>query len=146
VLSGLVRLGCGLLAAVNLWWGAWALVAPRNFYENFPGFGHRWVAAYPPYNAHLVTDLGATFLTLGFLLAAAAVIADRRLRWVVLGGVLIFNGLHLAFHAANHGTMAAFDYGASVASLVAGVVAPLVLIALDVVAGRFGRTAGNASA
>jgi hypothetical protein len=141
VLSGLVRIGYGGLAAVNLWWGAWARFAPRNFYENFPGFGHRWVAAYPPYNAHLVTDLGATFLTLGFLLAAATVIADRRLRWVVLGGVLIFNGLHLAFHAANRGTMAAFDYGASLVTLVAGVVGPLVLVALEALTVRPSRTA-----
>jgi hypothetical protein len=141
VLSGLVRFGFGVLAAVNLWWGAWARFAPRNFYENFPGFGHRWVAAYPPYNAHLVTDLGATFLTLGVLLAAATLIADRRLRWVVLGGVLIFNGLHLAFHAANRGTMAPFDYGASLATLVAGVVGPLILFGLDAMTARSSRMA-----
>jgi hypothetical protein len=140
VRSGLVRLGCGLLAAVNLWWGAWARFAPRNFYDNFPGFGHRWVAAYPPYNVHLVTDLGGTFLTLGLLLVAATVFADRRLRWVILGGVLVFNGLHLAFHAADHGAMASSDYAESVATLIAGVVGPVVLIGLDVLAGRSRRT------
>jgi hypothetical protein len=126
-----VRVGYGVLAALNLWWGAWARFAPRDFYDRFPGFGHRWVAAYPPYNDHLVTDLGATFLTLGGLLLAATVLTDRRLRLVVLAAVLLFNTLHLSYHVAHHGTMAAFDYGASIATLVAGVLGPLVVAGLD---------------
>jgi hypothetical protein len=131
VLALLVRAGYALLAALNLWWGAWARFAPRDFYDRFPGFGHRWVAAYPPYNDHLVTDLGATFLTLGGLLAAATVFTDRRLRLVVLAAVLLFNGLHLSYHVAHHGTMAAFDYRASLATLVGGVAGPIGLAVLD---------------
>jgi hypothetical protein len=126
-----LRIGYGLLAALNLWWGVWGRFFPVNFYNTFPGFGHRWVAAYPPYNAHLVTDLGSTFLTLGVLLAVATVVSDRRLRLVVLAAVLVFNVLHLTFHAMNRGTMGAFDYGASLATLVGGVVGPLVLVALE---------------
>ncbi len=137
----LVRAGYGLLAVVNLWWGIWGRFFPRGFYETFPGFGHRWVAAYPPYNEHLVTDLGATFLTLGVLLGVATVVTDRRLRWAVLAGVLVFNALHLSFHAANHGTMDAFDVGASLATLIAGVLAPIVLGCLELVAGARGRRA-----
>src|SRR5262245_52374278 len=75
-----VRVGLAALAVVNAWWGAWAYVAPRNFFDSFPGFGHHWTAAYPPYNEHLITDLGATFLTLAALLATAAVLSDRRIR------------------------------------------------------------------
>jgi hypothetical protein len=138
VVAALIRAGYAALAALNLWWGAWAFFAPRGFYDTFPGFGHRWVAAYPPYNEHLVTDLGATFLTLGFLLALAATVTDRRLRGVVLAGVLVFNGLHLAYHATHSGAMGSFDYGASLATLVAGVLGPVVLGAVEWSGGRRG--------
>jgi len=137
----LVRLGLAAMAALNLWWGLWASLAPWHFFDGFPGFGHHWTAAYPPYNAHLVTDLGATFLTLGALLAVAAVVADRRVRWSVLAGVWLFNTLHLAFHAGHRGTMSIVDYRASVASLAAGVAAPLLLAALDALAIRPQRSA-----
>ena len=127
----LVRVGLAALAVVNAWWGAWAYLAPRNFFDTFPGFGHHWTAAYPPYNEHLITDLGATFLTLAALLAAAAAVPDRRVRVVVLGGVLIFNTLHLAFHLRHHEGMAPFDASASLTSLALGVVAPVALLLLD---------------
>src|SRR5215475_3201592 len=140
MLRVVVRLGLGALAALNLWWGAWARLAPRQFYDSFPGFGHHWTAAYPPYNEHLIEDLGATFLTLGLLLVVAAVLADRRVRLVVLGAVLFFNLLHLQFHAGHQGMMSTVDYGASIAALALGVVAPVVLAGLDILAAR--RTTG----
>lgn len=126
-----VRVGMAALALVNLWWGVWAQFAPRPFFDTFPGFGHHWTAAYPPYNEHLVTDLGSTFLTLGFLLAVGAVLDDRRVRRVVLAGVTVFNLLHLAFHTGHPGELVGFDLGASLTTLALGVVGPLALIALD---------------
>jgi hypothetical protein len=127
----LVRAGLVLLAAVNAWWGVWARFAPRNFFDTFPGFGHHWTAAYPPYNEHLVTDLGSTFLTLAVLLAVAAALPDRRVRVVVLGGVLVFNALHLSFHLGHHDGMASFDVVASLTSLALGVAGPVVLLVLQ---------------
>src|SRR3954466_11161944 len=103
MLRTLVRLGLLAMAALNLSWGAWARFAPRDFFDTFPGFGHHWTAAYPPYNEHLVTDLGSTFLTLAFLLAVGAVLDRRVVRTVVLSGVLLFSGLHLEFHALHQG-------------------------------------------
>jgi hypothetical protein len=120
-----------VLAALNLWWGLWARLAPRHFFDNFPGFGHRWTAAYPPYNEHLVTDLGATFLTLAFFLVVGAAMRSGPVRRLALGGVLLFNALHLSFHATDDGTMAPFDFGASLATLIGGVVVPAVLLLLD---------------
>ena len=132
----LVRLGMGLLAAINAWWGAWARFAPRSFFDTFPGFGHHWTAAYPPYNEHLVTDLGSTFLTLAFLLAVGAVINQFTLRWVVLAGVGVFNTLHLAFHAGHPGELGQVDQAAGLTTLALGVLAPLLLIGLDVLLRR----------
>ena len=59
--TALVRGGLVLLGALHLSWGVPATLAPRWFFDSFPGLGHAWTAAYPPYNGHLVTDLGATF-------------------------------------------------------------------------------------
>jgi hypothetical protein len=132
----LVRSGAALLAALHLWWGVWARLAPRHFFDTFPGLGQRWTAAYPPYNEHLVTDLGATFLTLGFLLVVAVVSAEPRVRRTVLAGVGLFGALHLAFHAADRGDLARPSYAASVAALAVGVLLPAALLALDLLAPR----------
>jgi len=128
-----VRLTLGVLAALNLAWGAWAVATPAHFFETFPGFGHSWTAAYPPFNDHLVSDLGATFLTLGVLLAIAAVMADRRVTRVVLVGVITFNTLHLAYHLGHHGLLHGIDLAASLGSLAFGVLAP---VAVWILAGR----------
>jgi hypothetical protein len=132
----LVRVGLGLLALINAWWGGWARFAPRHFFDTFPGFGHHWTAAYPPYNEHLVTDLGSTFLTLAVLLGIAAVLDQPTVRWVVLTGVIVFNALHLEFHALHGGLLSGFDLGASLTTLALGVVGPLALLLVDVLMPR----------
>lgn len=48
--------------------GLWATVASRNFYDNFPGGGHRWLAGDGPYSAPLVSDAGVGFLAVGAVL------------------------------------------------------------------------------
>ena len=54
--------------------GVWALLGPSGFYRRFPAAGHPWVSLLPPYNEHLVRDVGALSLSLTVLLAAAAVV------------------------------------------------------------------------
>lgn len=129
--TALVRGGLVLLGALHLSWGVPATLAPRWFFDSFPGLGHAWTAAYPPYNGHLVTDLGATFTTLGVLLLLAAWLADRKVTAVVLSGVLVFSSLHLAFHVRDHGELAGADLAASLTALVMGVVLPAALLMLD---------------
>jgi hypothetical protein len=124
--AGLVGLGL-----VNLCWGGWAVLAPAGFFADFPGFGHRWTGGYPPYNGHLVTDLGITFVTLGVLLLTAAALDDRRVTSVVLAGDLVWSGLHLAYHALHRGELGTGDYLASLVSLALGVLVPLGLLALN---------------
>lgn len=125
-----LRAGLALLGVLHLSWGVAATAAPRWFFDTFPGFGQRWTAAYPPYNEHLMTDVGAAFAALGFLLLAAAVLADRRVTTVVLLGVMVFSALHLAFHAAHRGELAGSSFSLSLTSLVAGVLAPAALLIL----------------
>ena len=56
----------------------WILVAPRGFYDNFPGGSAHWVSALPPYNEHLERDFGAASLGLALLAGLAAYWMDRR--------------------------------------------------------------------
>jgi hypothetical protein len=120
-----------LLAVLHGWWGLWALAAPRHFFDTFPGAGRRWTAAYPPFNEHLVIDLGATFVTLAFLLGAGAASRSRSARTVALLTVTLFGALHLAFHAADHGLLATTDLVASLIALALGFLIPVALLVLD---------------
>jgi len=122
------RLLFGAFGLLEFGWGLWAYLAPHHFFVTFPGGGYHWTAGYPPYNAHLVADLGATFLTLGVLLLTAAWLDDRRVSTVVVVAEVLFAALHLLFHVRHRGTLGA-DYGLSLLTLVLGVlVPPLVLL------------------
>lgn len=91
----------------------WALLAPRSWYDGFPGGGQHWVSALPPFNEHLVTDYGASFLALSVLAAAAAVLLDRRLVAVAMGCWLISALPHFLYHL---GTLDAYRTGAEMVS------------------------------
>ncbi|GIG88931.1 hypothetical protein Pen02_38670 [Plantactinospora endophytica] len=127
----MVRGGLALLGVLHLSWGVPAVLAPRWFFDNFPGFGLSWTAGYPPYNSHLMTDVGGAFLTLGAMLLAAAWLDDRRVTAVVLGGLLIFSTVHLVFHLAHAGTLTSADLLASRTVLLFGVLGPGALLMLD---------------
>jgi hypothetical protein len=48
-----VRLGVAvILAGPQLLIGVWAELAPKSFFESFPGVDPRLVAGGPPYNEH----------------------------------------------------------------------------------------------
>lgn len=125
-----VRAGLALLAVAHLSWGVWAVGWPRQFFSTFPGLGLHWTAGYPPFNEHLMVDVGAAFLAFGVLLAYPAVRPDPRLTRLALSGYLVFATLHLAFHLLNHGSLAPADLAASLLSLVVGVVLPVGLLVL----------------
>lgn len=91
------------LNALGAFVGAWALVAPRSFYDAFPvpGVFGAWVAGDGPYNEHLVRDVGSLYLAL----VAAGVVAAlmRRADASVAVGVawLVFSVPHLAYHVGH---------------------------------------------
>jgi len=66
VAPGWIRVCLAFLALTTLITGAWALFAPLSFFTTFPAPGHPWVALLPPYNEHLVRDVGE--FNLGFAL------------------------------------------------------------------------------
>lgn len=70
--------------------GAWAMVAPRAFFEA--------AARFEPYNQHFVQDIGAFQIGLGAVLLLAAVAAHADALAVALLGV----GVGAAFHTLSH--------------------------------------------
>jgi hypothetical protein len=96
-----VRLGLVALAVPQLLTGGWALLDGAGWYESFPGFDPRLVAAEPPFNAHLAADTGAGFLATAVALAMAAWWGDRRVVRLALATYLAFAVPHLVYHWAN---------------------------------------------
>ena len=125
-----LRSGLLVLAAAGLLVGIWALLAPQSFYDDFPGGGRSWVSAFPPYNEHLVRDVGGLNLALAFLLVFAAIILERRLVQAATIAALVFAVPHLAFHLAHLEEWATGDKVAGTASLALAVVIPLALFVL----------------
>ena len=117
-----------ILGVLHLVWGVGAVAAPRWFFDNFPGFGRHWTAAYPPYNEHLMTDVGAAFLALGVILLIAAFLRDPKVTSVVLIGLLVFSTAHLVFHARHPGNLTGADLAASLVFLALGVVVPALIL------------------
>ncbi|GGX01194.1 hypothetical protein [Streptomyces lomondensis] len=118
--------------------GLWALFAPRSFYGEFPFPGLGWVARFPPYNEHLVRDLGALSLGLTAVLIAAAVVPERRLVRAAAFGCLGFTIPHLIFHVAHLGR---FDTADVVGQLVSQV-APIVVSGWVLLLSRRDRETG----
>jgi hypothetical protein len=91
----------GGLAICQALVGVWALLAPTGFYRHFPGAGHPWVSLLPPYNEHLVRDVGAMSLSLTVLLTAAAVVPTRSLIRIATIAYAAYAIPHTAFHGLH---------------------------------------------
>jgi len=104
-----MRACLGVLTLVQAVIGCWALLAPAAFYAGFPAAGHAWVAMLPPYNEHLVRDVGALSLAVAVLLAAAWLTADRRLVPVAVVVYSVYALPHTAFHGLHLEGFSRFD-------------------------------------
>ncbi|HEU4656617.1 MAG TPA: hypothetical protein VFR97_03790 [Capillimicrobium sp.] len=124
--STLLRAVLAALAFGALSVGLQASFAPRSFYDDFP-LGGAWVEMLPPYNQHLVTDIGGFQLAFGLLFAWAAVRPARALVIPLCGAWLVGQVLHLVFHVTH------FD-GFSTGDAIAQTVALVVIVALPVAA------------
>jgi len=127
-----LRGGLALLSLQALVVGAWALFLPRSFYEDFPSAGRAWISALGPYNGHLLADVGAMYLALGVLLAAATVSLGRELVGVSLVTWLVFAVPHLVYHATTlHHYPLPGDRAGNVVGLGFVVLLPSVLLYLN---------------
>jgi hypothetical protein len=93
-----VRVVLVVWAAVSVQLGIWAALAPRSFYDDFPGFGREWVRVDGPYNEHLVRDFGALNLALAVVTIAALITLSRPLVIAVAVAWLAWSVPHFVYH------------------------------------------------
>lgn len=119
--SARAALGFLFVSAVVI--GLTAAVLPRTFYDDFPFLAH-WVELLPPYNEHLVTDVGGLYLGFAVLFAWAAWTLDRVLVRAVCVAWLLSAGIHLLFHAGHLSGFGTADAIAELATLALLLVPP----------------------
>jgi hypothetical protein len=123
----IARLSLALLFAPALLIGLIATVFPSTFYEDFPFLAH-WVDLLPPYNEHLVTDVGGLYLGFAVLFAWAARTLEPTLVRAVCSAWLLTATLHLIFHAGHLDDFSTADAIAEIASLAFLLIPPLAAI------------------
>lgn len=122
------RIAFGYLALFSLQIGAWALAAPRSFYDDFPGLGRTWISVDGPYNEHLIRDVGALNLALFVLFVAAAVTLSRPVAISAAAASLAWGVPHLIYHIFNNEGLSAGDNVLSLGGLVLFVAFPLLIL------------------
>jgi hypothetical protein len=124
----LVRAGLGAMAFSSAVIGLWAALAPRSFYDDFPGGGRHWVSAEGPFNEHLVRDVGTLNLALAVVAAIAAVTIGTLLVRTAAIALLVNAVPHLAYHLANLELYDTADKFGNAVSLSLAVVVPLAVL------------------
>jgi hypothetical protein len=125
-----LRGGLAVLALTPALVGIWATLAPRGFYDDFPGAGHHWVSAVGAYDEHLVRDVGALYLGSLVLLAFAFVWLDRRLVQAALVSYAVAALPHLIYHLTTLDNFSTGDGVAEIAGLALNVALPLGLLTI----------------
>ena len=123
-----LRIALALLALSSLATGLPAAVVPRTFYDDFP-FVASWVDRLPPYNQHLVTDVGAFYLAFTVLFAWAAARPSRALVVPLCVAWALAAAIHLLFHATHLGGLSTANAVAELAGLALVLLLPFAAIA-----------------
>jgi hypothetical protein len=117
-----LRTGLWLLAALEAAAGLWQVFLPRSFFDL------RWVSYLPPYNEHLMTDVGTFNLALALVLAGAAIRMDRAQVRIALLAFAVYALVHFVFHVQHLGGFPAGDAVAQTVALGALALAPIALL------------------
>src|SRR5438128_2252710 len=103
------------VGAVTLALGLWCFLSPQSFYDQ--------IAHWPPYNQHLLHDIGAFQMGIGAALLAGAFVKDGLL--VGLIGGAVGSVVHEIAHVIDRGS----GGGKSTDPILLGLLALLVVIA-----------------
>lgn len=123
----LVRLSLVFLFVSAAAIGVSAAAFPHAFYDDFPYVAH-WVNLLPPYNEHLVTDVGELYLGFAVLFAWAAWTLQPTLVRAVCVAWLVPSVIHLVFHASHLDNFGTADAVAEIVSLALVVLPALVAL------------------
>ncbi|MDQ3986960.1 MAG: hypothetical protein M3280_10760 [Actinomycetota bacterium] len=126
-----LRLGLAILAVPILQTGAWALFAPRSWYDDFPGRGLGWIAAFGDYNEHFLQDIGSAHLAFGALLVWAAIVLHKKAITAALFGFLVFAVPHFAIHVFVREELSTNGYVGTLAILGIGIALSVWLLFLS---------------
>jgi hypothetical protein len=116
-----------LLCGYCLFLGFVAVAAPHTFYADFPFLAH-WVDKLPPYNAHLITDVGGLYIGFAVVVGLAAWRLQRDLVIAACAGFLTVSVPHLLFHATHLGRFGAAEGAAELIALGSLLVPPIVAL------------------
>ena len=124
-----VKAGLAFMAVFGLAAGLWQQLAPRSFYDDFPGFGHHWVSVDGPYNEHLLRDVGGGNLGLAVVALFAVMRPSAMLVRVVAAAGLVAQVPHFVYHLVNVDALpTTLDQVAQTASLGLLIVVPALLL------------------
>ena len=123
-----MRPGLLFMVAQGLLVGGWALFAPRSFFRDFPALGGTWVNAFPPYNEHLVRDIGGLNLGFALLFLMSASTLDVTLIRTSVGAWLLYAVPHFIFHITNMDRLSASEKLFQTLALGALIVIPVGLL------------------
>jgi hypothetical protein len=118
------RVSLWFLALTSAFVGIPAAVAPRAFYDDFP-LGRAWVEMLPPYNEHLISDVGGFYLAFTVLFAWAAVTLRRALVLPSCAAWIFAALLHFVYHVSHLDGWDVSDAVAQTVSLALVLLAPV---------------------
>jgi hypothetical protein len=123
----LARAALLVLCGYCLFIGFTALAIPHVFYDDFPFLAH-WVERLPPYNEHLVTDVGGLYVGFAVVIGLAAWRLERNLLVAACAGFLTVSVPHLLFHVTHMSGLGRIEGAAEIAGLTSLLVPPVVAL------------------
>lgn len=124
----ILRLSLIVVAVSALLPGLEGTLGPSSFYASFP-LGRGWVERLPPYNEHLVRDVGAFYLAFAMLFAWAAVTLASALIVPLCVTWTVAAVLHAYFHVTHLDGFSTGDAIAQTTGLLAVIALPLLAVA-----------------
>jgi hypothetical protein len=95
-----IRVCLAILGLTALSIGLPATFVPETFYTDYPFFT-ALVKLLPPYNEHLITDVGGLYIGFGLMFAWATFRPSRQLVLPLCWAWIVAQSLHFAFHISN---------------------------------------------
>lgn len=117
-----VRVGLVYLFSYQVIVGVWQYAFPRSFYDDLPTVDND-----PPFNEHLMRDVGGLGLSLAAVLFVAVVFMEYRLVCAALAGNSVYASTHFVFHVSNLGGWSTGDAVTLATTLGINVVIPLAI-------------------